>query len=161
MPVPEERQKIRNQHVDPSELDLDPGSVREYDVGNIFERRFSYLVGYDGREFHLLRCGIDGLLKVYSNPPAYVKYEVARDTIDGSTVTELKIESDDYFSRIDITAFDAAVMVQFGVEPLQNYGTAFKLNPGWYSFDYLSKKVKVTLPSGGSATEVQIVVYYV
>ena len=160
MPIEEERQEILNQHVDPQELELSPESIRQYDVGNRFERRLSYLVGYDGTRFHLIRAAPDGRLQVYANPPAFTHYAVQRDTIDGTTVTELKIEADEYFSRIDITAFDAPVLVQFGNGAFQIYGDPIKLQPGFYSFDYLTKKVRVTLPEGGSATEVQIVVWY-
>ena len=99
-------------------------------------------------------------MKVYANPAVYSHYGVLRDTIDGTTVPELKIETDDFFNRVDIYVFDAEALLQLGFEPLQLYGDEIKLQPGFYSFDYLTKKVKVTIPSGGTPTEVQIVIWY-
>ena len=160
MPIEEERQEIRNQHVNPPELLLTPESVRQFDVGNKFERRLSYIIGYDGSKFHLVRTAPDGSLRVYTNPAIFTHYEVVADTIDGTTVTELKIERDDFFSRIDIHVFDAPAIVQFGNEPMQLYGDGMKLLPGFYSFDYMTKKVRVTIPDGGDPTEVQIVIWY-
>ena len=160
MDVVEERQEIKNQHLDPPSLLLHPESVRRYDVGNRFERRLAYTLGYDGSQFRFLKCEPDGVLKVYANPAVFSHYSVVRDTIDGSTVPELKIETDDFFNRIDVYIFDAVALVQFGFEPLQLYGDAIKLQPGFYSFDYLTKKVKATIPGGGSPTEVQIVIWY-
>jgi len=160
MPIEEERQEIRNQHVNPTELELHPSEVRQFDVGNKFERRLSYIVGYDGSKFHMVKTAPDGTLKVYASPPIFSRYAVLRDTIDGSTVTELKLEADEFFSRIDIHVFDATALVQFGYEPLQLYGSEIKLQPGFYSFDYMTKKVRVTIPDGGDPTEVQIVVWY-
>ena len=160
MDVQEERQEIKNQHLNPVGLELSPESVRRFDVGNKFERRLAYTIGHDGSNFRFLKCEPDGVLKVYANPAVYSHYSVVRDTIDGSTVPELKIETDDFFNRIDVYIFDAVALVQFGFEPLQLYGDQIKLQPGFYSFDYLTKKVKATIPSGGSPTEVQIIIWY-
>jgi len=160
MDVPETRQEIRNQHIGPEELQVEPETVRQYDVGNKFERRLSYLVAHDGSRFHLLRCEPDGILKVYAQPAVFTYYAVQRALLDGSETTEVKIESDKYFSRIDIYVFDEAVLMELGTEPLQLYGDPVKLPAGYYSFDYLTKKVRLTLPEGGSPTEVQLVVWY-
>lgn len=160
MPIEEERQEILNLGVNPRGLQLSPESVRKFDVGNKFERRLSYLVGWDRNKFNLLQCTPDGVLKVVLSGGGLSNYHTLRDTIDGSTVTELKLENDDYYLRFDIIVYDNPVLVEFGVEPMQNYGGNIKLPPGYFSFDYTSKKIRVTLPEGGSATEVQIIAWF-
>jgi len=160
MPIEEERQLIQNQHVNPRELELYPGEVRQYDVGNRFERRLSYLVGYDGRNFHLLKAGKDGMLEVISYPPAFERYVVERATLSEGGTTELKIEGEEYIKRVDIYVYDIDVYLQFAYGIFQEYGDPIKIHPGFYSYDFLTTKVKLTLTEAGGSTEVQIVAWY-
>ncbi len=160
MNIEEERQEIKNQHVNPLELNLHPGETRQFDVGNRFERRLSYLVAYDGLNFHLLKAGKNGMLEVISYPPAFEKYVVQRTTLSEEGTTELKIEGEEYIKRVDIYVYDTDVYLQFAQGIFQQYGDQIKIHPGFYSYDFLTTKVKLSLTEAGGSTEVQIVAWY-
>ena len=142
MPVEEVEQKIKTMGLFPSELELEPATVRELSINNKFQRTLPLLSAWTGHRQVLVRATEGGLLKVTAYTGVFERYEVNPTsgvsgyvTVSG---TETKTEEfSEVMSKVDIVCKDNSIYVELSVDGT-TFGSKIQLDAGDVFSDHLS-----------------------
>ena len=143
MAVEEQEQKINALGLFPSELQLEPETVRFLTLNNKFQRTLPLLTAWTGNKQVLLRATSGGLLKVTATTEIYESYEVNPTSGTGGYITvtggETKIETfSEVMSKIDIACKDNSIYIELSHDGV-TYGGKIQLDAG----DVFSEQISV------------------
>ncbi len=159
MAVQDKDLRVLNQHIEPKELELSPESAREYDVDNHFKRSLSYVVGFDGLDFHLIRTNVRGEIVTATTGSTVTRYEVHNVRIPAGSGGTWTMFWDTPCVALEIYYKKGSALFRFAFAPSGILGDSFELPTGWWSFDYPVIGVEVIENGGSSDVEMQILVF--
>lgn len=132
------------------EIEVEPKHIRRYGVNNIFQRVFSYLLGWDiyGKPKKLL-CTTAGILKVVTAGVGYEVYErnPTSDDNDYVTIAAAAVEIETFseiMSSIDIMSKDNNIYVELSKDGIV-YGEKILIRGNinqTYSVDVCTKSIR-------------------
>lgn len=152
--VAEEIQKIlENFFIE--DLKFSPEQVRQWFTSNVVQRSLAHLVGWCVDKAVMLQATPMGELKVAVVGAGYTWNEVEAGTTTGKA-TALTKTFDEMCSRLDVLVETNAIDVEISADGV-NYAEKFKLPVGAFSFDCVTKSVKLYDNVDGNHGLVQIV----
>lgn len=143
MPVEEKEQKIKAYGLFPTELKLEPESIRELSLNNKFQRTLPLLSAWTGNKQVLLRATEGGLLKVTAYTGIFEKYEVNPTSgVNGYVTvsgTETKVEEfSEVMSKVDVCCKDNSIFIELSSDGI-TFGAKIQLDAG----DVFSEQISV------------------
>ena len=140
-------------------LAKDPRNLRHFFTSNFFQRTLSHLFGRTIRgEVKAIRVADDGTVFVTPYGGAFDQYEVYTGTTADDYTPPNTHEFDEAVKRVDLLIEDADVIVAF-MNPAAQWMDNMIIKQGFWSFDVLTKGIKLKSRTSGSPASYQIVAW--